>query len=135
MVDAFRKAWNLIKSSLYHRVLDEKEIRHVVEMNQQIQATLGPMDADPSVNYPAECHQCHSQINNILEGLPKSDQGNSMCSRCIHPWVDERILDSMEIQGLFGDDQPFDLNQALEGNETASALDFIAFRDAMGDME
>ena len=112
---AFDQAWAIVKS-VYQRVFSDEERQQIANDNQQLLQFQEPLDADPSVDWPSECGQCFSEINNMVEGIPK------MCSRCIHPWVDKRIMDSMEASGLFG------------GGETNVDVDFRSYQDKMGDL-
>lgn len=130
---AFDRAWAIVKS-VYHRVFSDEERQQIANDNQLLLQFQEPLDHDPSVNWPSECEQCFSEINNMVEGIPK------MCSRCLHPWVNERVLDSMEIEGMFGDGKPFNLNQAIEegsmvGPKRTYGVDYEAYKDRMSDFE
>jgi len=97
----------------------------------------GPLDPDPSVNFPSQCKQCQNEINNIVEGIP------NLCSRCIHPFVDKRITEAMEMAGLFGDGKPFNLQDAMRQDKnqinpfdgSATEVDFRAYEERMRDFE
>ncbi len=128
---AFDRAWDIVKS-VYHRLFSDEEIQRIANENQLL--LQEPLDPDPTVNFPSECERCFSDINNIVEGIPK------LCSKSIHPWVDKRMSDSMEIEGFFGDGKPFDLNQAIEDGSTVGpkrtyGIDYEAYRDRMGHLE
>tara|TARA_R100000951_G_scaffold59127_1_gene49794 strand:+ start:6721 stop:7137 length:417 start_codon:yes stop_codon:yes gene_type:complete len=136
---AFDTAWNLLKMSSGHfRFFSEKEKQGIAELNRHLVSMSGEeLDPDPSVNFPSECSECFSEINNLVEGIPNH------CSRCIHPFVDKRINDAMETQGLFGDGKPFNLEDAIRQDETlidpfdgtASSIDFPEYERRMRDLE
>ena len=110
---AFEKAWDIFKS-VYRRVFTNEELQGIANDNHHL--LQEPLDPDPSVDFPSQCKQCHAEINSLVEGIP------NLCSRCIHPWVEERIMESMEISGLLG------------GGEADSEVNFKNFRDSMGGM-
>tara|TARA_R110002012_G_scaffold108089_2_gene250502 strand:+ start:510 stop:929 length:420 start_codon:yes stop_codon:yes gene_type:complete len=137
---AFERAWALMKMNTGHRrFFSKKEIQEIAEMNRHLASMNddGPLDPDPSVNFPSQCKQCQNEINNIVEGIPNH------CSRCIHPFVDERITDAMEMAGLFGDGKPFNLQDAMRQDKnqinpfegSASEVDFRAYEERMRDFE
>lgn len=139
-MNPFDTAWAFLKMQTGHRrFFSKKEIQEIAEMNRHLASMSddGPLDPDPSVNYPSQCRECFSEINNIVEGIPNH------CSRCIHPFVDKRINDAMEIAGLFGDGKPFNLQDAMrqDKNEvnpfdgSASEVDFRTYEDRMRGLE
>ena len=112
---AFDRACDIVKS-VYHRVFSDEELQQIANDNQQLLQFQEPLDADPSVNWPSECQQCFTPINNMVEGIP------NMCSRCIHPWVEKRLDDALEASGMFG------------AGIVDTEIDYRKYRDKMGDL-
>ena len=89
------------------------------------------------VNFPRECINCPSDtIHNWLEGTPTGD-GGGIC-RCLDPSLQQRIDDAMEMEGMFGDGKPVDMEQAIQegqlvGPNKTYGIDYGAFEDRMGD--
>ena len=138
---AFERAWAIFKgqgdiTSQLDRILSESERKGVAQMNYDA-TRANPMvwDEDPSVMFPRECNGCPSlhTIHNWLEGMPTEEGGK--CSICLEPWIRERIADSMEMSGMFGDGTPFNLEEAIQGNEIATGIDYGRYEERMRDFE
>ena len=143
---AFDRAWSIAKgrgnlTTLLDRMLPEESKKSIMRMNLSTAQANMDYDEDPSVNFPRECTNCPSlhTIHNWLEGTPTSD-GGGICSVCLDPSLQQRIDDAMEMEGMFGDGKPFDMDQAIQdgqlvGPNKTYGVDYGAYEDKMRDME